>query len=206
MGTLAIKGSRISYLSHLSEVSHEMDIQQASAATINESLRKFGIEGHWDKVPFMLDLQGGRLVDLFDLKEAWPIDGVLSTNGASAVVKGSLGGSNFEEMYSLHVQINGDRLSVLNEILKTDLPDSAPFMVVADVLQNTQAINLNNIQGKLGSSDISGQLSVQTQDTRQKLIGAFTADVIQINDFIKNCSWIPPSLLGGGKEQARGAG
>jgi capsular polysaccharide biosynthesis protein len=24
--------------------------------------------------------------------------------------------------------------------------------------------------------------------------------------FIKNCSWIPPSLLGGGKEQARGAG
>jgi hypothetical protein len=26
------------------------------------------------------------------------------------------------------------------------------------------------------------------------------------NIFIKNCSWIPPSLLGGGKEQARGAG
>jgi uncharacterized protein involved in outer membrane biogenesis len=183
-GTLEIKDSRISYRSHLSGISHEMAIQHASTSTIDERLREFGIEGHWDKVPFMLKLQGGRLMDLFDLKEAWPIGGTLSTNGVSAEVKGTLGGESSEEMYSLHVQINGDRLSALNEILQTDLPDSAPFMVVADVLQNTQALNLNNIQAKLGSSEIAGQLNVQNQDTRQKIVGALTADVIQINDFL----------------------
>lgn len=183
-GTLDIKDSRISYLSHLSETSHEMAIQHASTSIIDERLREFGIDGHWDKVPFILKLQGGRLMDLIDLKEAWPIDGTLSTNGVSAEVKGALGGEKAEEMYSLHVQINGDRLSALNEILKTDLPDSAPFMVVADVLQNTHAIDLHNIRAKLGSSEIAGQLNVQSQDDRQKIVGALTADVIQINDFL----------------------
>ncbi|MDH5576062.1 MAG: AsmA family protein, partial [Nitrospirota bacterium] len=183
-GTVDIKDSQISYQSHLSEVAHEMAIQQASASTIDQRLRAFGIEGHWDKVPFVLELQGGRLLDLLDVKEAWPIDGTLSMNGVSAEVKGSLGGENSEEIYSLQVQIHGNRLSALNEILKTDLPDSAPFLLSADVLQNTHSIDLNNIRAKLGSSEITGQLNVQNQDTRQKIVGTLTADVIQINDFI----------------------
>ena len=183
-GSLGIKNSRISYRSHLSERSHELAIQQASASKINARLREFAIEGDWDKVPFVLELHGGHLLDLVDLKEAWPIDGTLSTNGASAVVKGTIGGANSEEMYSLHVQIKGDRLSALNEILKTDFPDSAPFMVAADVLQNTQAINLNNIRATLGSSEIAGRLYVQNQDDRSKLVGTLTSDMIQVNDFL----------------------
>lgn len=181
---LAIKDSRISFRSYLSDVSHEMAIQRASIVAIHEVLRKFAIEGQWDDAPFILEVQGGRLVDLFDLKEAWPIDGTLSTNGATAAVKGSFGGSHSNEMSSLHVQINGDRLSALNNILKTNLPDSAPFMVVADVLQKTQTINLKNILAKLGSSEIAGELSVQNQDDRQKILGTLTGDVIQVNDFI----------------------
>ena len=59
--------SRISYRSHLSHVSHEMMIQRGSMLAIHERMRKFSIEGHWDDAPFRLELQGGRLIDLFDV-------------------------------------------------------------------------------------------------------------------------------------------
>ena len=180
---LAITDSRISYRSYLSHVSHEMVIRHASLLAISERMRKFSIEGHWDDAPFLLELQGGRVMDLFDVQKAWPIDGILTTNGASIAVKGSFGGSNPDEISSLHIQINGDRLSALNEVLKTDLPDSAPFMVAADVLQSAHAINLNTIKAKLGLSEITGQLTVQNQDDRQKVAGTLVSNIIQVNDF-----------------------
>ena len=181
---LVIKDLRISYRSDRSEASHEIAIQHASIGAITERLRKFAVEGHWENVPFMLDLTGGRLADVFDLKEAWPIDGSLSTNGVTALMKGFLGGKDSEEISSLHIQIKGDRLSALNNILKANLADSAPFMVAADLLQKRQAIDLNNIQAKLGSSNITGQLTVHNQDTRPKLVGSLAANLIQVNDFL----------------------
>ncbi len=179
---LAIHDSRIVYRSHLSDVSHEIAIQRASIVAIHDHLRKFAIDGSWDGVPMVLDLQGGRLVDVVDLKEAWPIDGRLSMNGITVVVKGSLRGTHPDEIFSLHVQINGNRLSALNDILKGNLPDSAPFMVAVDVAQKRQAIDLNNILVKLGSSDIAGNLTLQGWDDRPTLVGTLTASRIQVHD------------------------
>ena len=182
-GRLAMKDLRIAYQSHQSNVFYEMTIQKVSVVPIDERLRNISLAGEFRDVPFEVEFKGGRILDLFDLTKAWPIDGVLSANGASAVVTGSVGGPDPDHIFDLRIQIKRDRLSAVNEILMTDLPDSAPFMIASDVVLNTQGINLSNLQVGLGTSEIIGQLSMQTRDSRPMWTGQLTAKTLQLQDF-----------------------
>ncbi|MBA3968111.1 MAG: hypothetical protein H0X47_20515, partial [Nitrospirales bacterium] len=123
-------------------------------------------------------------MDLFTLTEPWPVDGVLSTTGASASIEGRIGEGNSDQMFDLQVQINGDRLSALNDLLQIALPDSVPFTIAAHVVKTTDGTSLNNVRGTLGASNIAGQLSLSNGEGRQKLKGQMTANTLQLNDFL----------------------
>jgi len=183
-GVLGIKNSHMSYQSYPPGHLHEITIQEGSLIALDEHLRKISLAGNFRDVPFRVEINGGPIVDLFELTKAWPIDGMLSANDVSAFVKGKVGGPNPDQTFDLQVQLNGDRLSALNGLLKTELPEIGPFEIAGDVVLSTERTNLNNLRVKLGSSDLAGQLSLYQEEGRQKLSGALTADVIQVNDFL----------------------
>ncbi|MDT3776735.1 AsmA-like C-terminal region-containing protein [Nitrospira sp. MA-1] len=181
-GEISIESSRIRYRSYPAGETTDVAIHRGVVNAPDDQHRKFSVEGTYQDSPVNIELIGGRIMDLFTLTEAWPFDGVLFTTGASASIKGSVGGANSDQMYDLQVQINGDRLSALNALLNVGLPDSAPFMIAANVVKISDVLNLNNIRGTLGSSDLGGQLRIQNGVGRQKMTGRLTSNSLQIHD------------------------
>ena len=183
-GEISIEDSRIRYRPYLVEETTDVFIQQGVVVAPDDRLRKFSFEGAYRDVPVMIELNGGPIMDLFHLDEApWPVDGVLSTKAASASFKGKVGGADIDRAFDLQVQVHGNSLSALNDLLETDLPDSAPFMVAADYLQGDDVITLNNVRGTLGTSDLAGQLRILNGKGRQEIQGTLSAKTFQIHDF-----------------------
>ncbi|MBA3613358.1 MAG: AsmA family protein, partial [Nitrospirales bacterium] len=132
-GAITIEHSRIMYRPFPAEETTEVLIHQGEFIAPDDQHRKISIEGTYQDSPVHIDLIGGRIMDLFTLTEPWPVDGVLSTTGASASIEGRIGEGNSDQMFDLQVQINGDRLSALNGLLQIALPDSVPFTIAAHV-------------------------------------------------------------------------
>ena len=184
-GEITIERSRIMYRPYPDEETTEVLIHRGLVTAPDDQHRKFSFEGTYHDSPVSIELIGGRIMDLFDLtEEAWPVDGVLSTTGASASIKGRVGGANSNQKFDLQVQVNGDHLSALNGLLKTNFPAMGPFDIAGDVVLNTERTNVNNLRLNLGSSDLAGHVSLHQEEGRQKLSGTLTADVIQVNDFL----------------------
>lgn len=184
-GKILIEDFRIRYRPYLGEETTEVFIEQGVAVAPDDRLRTFSFEGAYRDVPVKIELKGGPIMDLFNLNEAhWPVDGVLSTKEASASFKGRVGGTDINRTFDLHVQVQGNRLSALNDLLETDLPDSAPFIIAADYLQGDEVITLNNIRGTLGTSDFAGQLRIPNGKGRQEIQGTLSAKIFQIQDFL----------------------
>jgi uncharacterized protein involved in outer membrane biogenesis len=182
-GEIFIERSRVRYRSYPDEEATDVYIHRGVVNAPDDQHRKISAEGTYQDSPVNIELIGGRIMDLFTLTEAWPVDGMLFTTGASASIKGSVGGANSDQMFDLQVRINGDRLSALNALLKIGLPDSAPFMIAANFVKTPDAINLNNIRGTLGSSDLGGQLRIQNGEGRQTMTGRLTSNSLQIHDW-----------------------
>ena len=182
-GEVSIERSRVRYRSYPAGETTDVAIQRAVANAPDDQHRKFSIEGTYQDSPVNIELIGGRIMDLFTLTEAWPVDGVLFTAGASASVKGSVGGADSDQMFDLQVRVEGDRLSALNALLELRLPDSAPFMIAANVVKTPDVVNLNAIQGTLGASYLAGQLRIQDGEGRQKMTGRLTSSSFQIHDW-----------------------
>ena len=181
-GEIMIRRSRIVYRPYPSDDTTEVAIQQSLVLAPDDQTRTFYFEGVYRDVPVKAELTGGRILDLFDLTEAWPVDGVLSTKGLSAAVKGRIGGRDPAQPFDLQVQVNGERLSQLNDLLKTTLPDSAPFMASVNIVPDSSGLQFNEIRGTLATSDFAGQLRVDKEEGRPKITGQLTAHTLQIHD------------------------
>ncbi|WP_447965332.1 AsmA family protein [Nitrospira sp. Ecomares 2.1] len=184
-GEISIEGSRIRYRPYLGEETTEVFIQQGVVVAPDDQLRAFSFEGAYRDVPVKIELNGGRIMDLFNLDQApWPVEGILSVKEASASFKGMVGGTDINKTFDLSVQVHGSRLSALNDLLETDLPDSAPFIIAADYLQGNDGITLKNVRGTLGTSDLAGQLIIPNGEGRQAIQGKLSSKIFQIQDFL----------------------
>lgn len=181
-GEILVEGTRIVYFPYPGGEPTEVSIHQGFVTAPDDQTRKFSFEGVYRDVPVKAEFTGGRILDVFDLTKAWPVDGVLSTTGASASIKGRVGGANSDQTVDLQVQINGDRLSALNDLLKVGLPDSAPFIIAANVVKTADVTDLHNVRGQLGASDLGGQLRIQNGEGRQTITGQLNAQSLQIHD------------------------
>jgi len=182
-GEVMIEHFQITHRPFPLEETTEVEILKGLVIAPDDQTRHYSFEGSYQHIPVTIEFTGGRILDLVRLSEvSWPVEGVLSIPEASAVAQGSIGGPNPARTFDLQVQIKGDRLSALNDLLKTDLPDSEPFVVSANVVPDAQGYDFNRIQGTLGASDIAGQLRIQKVDDRQKLTGHLLSQYLRIQD------------------------
>jgi AsmA family protein len=181
-GEIIIERSRILYRPYPAEETTDVWIYRGLIIAPDDRHSTFSLEGAYHDSPVKIELIGGSIMDMFTWTDAWPVEGVLSTTGASASIQGSVGEANSDQAFELQVQIKGDRLSVLNELLQIDLPDSPPVMLAGHVVKTPDVINLNEIRGTLGASDLGGQLRIQNGDEGQKISGRLTFNALQIHD------------------------
>lgn len=156
---------------------------QAHEKASREDPKPFRIDGKGtvNDEPFRLRVAGGALVNL-EPDEPYPFDlemhaGNIQVTSAGSVRKPfDLGRLRF----SIHAR--GSDLADLYYLTQLALPNTPAFRVAADIERNGDHIHVANITGKLGSSDIAGELDVDVSRKRPFLSGNLNSKRLRLKD------------------------
>ena len=106
----AIQRANISYRSygeHGPEDPTQLTIIEATILPLEDRFRTYAFRGTFRDVPFSLELAGGKLVDILNLKEPWPIDGALVVADTTLKAKGQLQDSDTDPYLEFTGSLSG---------------------------------------------------------------------------------------------------
>ncbi len=148
------------------------------------------LDGTIDATPVTIAIQGMPLVNYISTPGELPIniafsgaDTELSFNGA---VKMPITSNNF----NMGMTLKGDHLNSLDELLRIDLPPFGPYSLDAQFATTDTGYDLSNLDIKVGSSDLTGNMSFNSSGERPEFKVQLVSNIVQINDFALG-DWSP---------------
>ncbi|MDH5575214.1 MAG: AsmA family protein [Nitrospirota bacterium] len=183
IGFTGIQRVTIAYQPHMaSGPESQLTIIEGSVQPVDDRTRQFSVRGTFRNTPFTIELIGGRVIDLFDLTQPWPMDGLVSAASTSLNVKGQLIGPPAALSLELTGTLRGERLGDLNSLLDMNLPNYGPYELMTSLSFFEDTLNLHHIRAKMGESEFGGDLNLLNQAGRAQLSGQLTAHSLQIHD------------------------
>ena len=182
----AIQRANISYRSygeHGPEDPTQLTIIEATILPLEDRLRTYAFRGTFRDVPFSLELAGGKLEDILNLKEPWPIDGALVAADTTLKAKGQLQDSDTDPYLEFTGSLSGHDLSSLNALLQTDLPSYGPYELMTSLSLSEGNLRLADSRLRVGDSDLSGQFIMDFKEDRTHFYSRLTGETLQTKDF-----------------------
>jgi uncharacterized protein involved in outer membrane biogenesis len=182
----AIQRANISYRSygeHGPEDPTQLTIIEATILPLEDRFRTYVFRGTFRDVPFSLELAGGKLVDILNLKEPWPIDGALVVADTTLKAKGQLQDSDTDPYLEFTGSLSGHDLSALNALLQTDLPSYGPYELMTSLSLSEDNLRLADSRLRVGDSDLAGQFIMDFKGDRTHFYSRLTGETLQTKDF-----------------------
>jgi uncharacterized protein involved in outer membrane biogenesis len=157
-----------------------MVIAKADASVIKGGPLQMTAEGRFNDNPFTMTASSDKLVSLLEETGDWALD--LSVNSPILVadLKGNLHLPFNGEDFSFQTLVNGEKLSNLNFLSTTPLPELGPFRVTGLLTQTKTGFSLDEFQGTLAESDISGSVALRTTGVRPHVIAKLKSNTIDV--------------------------
>jgi uncharacterized protein involved in outer membrane biogenesis len=122
--------------------------------------------------PFNLQVTGGPLLNI-DRNKPYPFDADIRAGQTYVTAQGEVPKPFDLAQFHMNVTSRGPDLSDLYGLTGVPLPNTPPYNLHGRLSRDVHLWKLDDINGKVGSSDLSGRLSVRTGDKRPFL----TADL-----------------------------
>jgi uncharacterized protein involved in outer membrane biogenesis len=140
--------------------------------------------------PFRADVRGGPLLNV-DFTRPYDFNADVRAGETHAIVNGRLTQPFALDRFAAAIQLTGANLGDLYDLTGLALPGTPPYKVHLSVDRNGGVYRLANIDGQLGASDISGELSVDVSGKVPALRGKLASRVLSLDDL--------GAMFGGGK-------
>ncbi|HEX3363951.1 AsmA family protein [Phenylobacterium sp.] len=136
--------------------------------------RGFEMDGHGtlNDQPFNLQVTGGPLLNI-DRNRPYPFDADIRAGQTYVTAKGAVPKPFDLAQFQMDATARGPDLSLLYGLTGVPLPNTPPYNLHARLSRDTHLWKLDGLAGRVGSSDLSGSLSVKTGGKRPFL----TADL-----------------------------
>lgn len=169
---LVIDDGRVIYRDAKSGTDVTVDV--ANTGQASDMPLELAAAGQFKHMPLQGQARGGGILRLRNLHEPYPLDMSLRIGTTSATLVGTV--TNLAGFDAMNVQLDlkGDSLAGLHSIVGVSLPDSPPYSLKSKLNHDAAEWRLTNIEGKVGDSDIAGELSVDTGNGPPRI----TADVV----------------------------
>ncbi len=135
-------------------------------------------EGRFNDTPFTITSTSDRLVGLLEQSGAWPLEFSIHLPQVLVDLKGNLHLPFNGEDFSFQTLVKSERLSDLNFLSTTPLPDLGPFRLAGLLTQTKGGFSFNEFQGTLAESDVSGSLALITTGLRPHVIAKLESNTI----------------------------
>jgi uncharacterized protein involved in outer membrane biogenesis len=137
--------------------------------------------GSLNDKPFRADLHGGPLINL-DPDHPYQLTAHLTAADIKVDARTSFPKPFDMAQYSVKFEVSGNDLADVFYLTGLALPNTPPYRLSADVEHRGTLFRMDNLKGKLGSSDIEGMVEIETGRTRPKFTAKVRSDTLDIVD------------------------
>ncbi len=182
IGSLTVDKGSVRYLAS-GQGADVMAQFSISPETDNNLPLTYKAAGKWRNEAFTASGRTGGVLQLSkDLEAPFPVEVAAASGRTTLKAKGSV--SNLAEFAGLDASfdIQGRNLEELYRLLGVALPNTPPYKLRGKLSKLGNVWSANQIQGVLGSSDLSGQLSFDTAGEKAMLTGKVQSKVLDFVD------------------------
>ncbi|MFL6620907.1 MAG: AsmA family protein, partial [Povalibacter sp.] len=141
-------------------------------------------EGSWRGYPFDLEGRVDSPLDLQNQERPYRADVRARAGRTQAHASGALRGQLQPENFDIEFDISGNTLGDLYRQTGIALPDSAPYRLNGRLNRQGDVWSYRKFTGKVGSSDIAGNASVDLGAERHMLKGVLTSKRLAFRDLL----------------------
>ncbi|MDZ4052557.1 MAG: AsmA family protein, partial [Phenylobacterium sp.] len=117
---------------------------------------------------FRLRIQGGPLLNV-DSRKPYPFDADIRSGATRVTAKGAIPKPFDLAQFSMNVTARGPDLAALYDLTGVALPNTPPYRLNGRLSRDEQTYKIEGLSGRVGDSDLSGFISVETGDERPYL-------------------------------------
>ena len=183
MRDLVIDGGRLTLIDELRRLKVKGTIVAAQTASRGDT-KPFRIEGKGtiNEEPFRLDVSGGPLQALTP-EQPYPFSLAIKAGENEIQADGKLLKPFDLAQLELAVDAHGRDLAELFYLTQITLPNTPPFKVRAHIARHGMKINVRQIAGSLGGSDVSGTVDIDASTKRPDVKADLVSKHLLIKDF-----------------------
>ena len=138
-------------------------------------------KGTLNRKPFQMNIAGGPLVNL-DPDQPYPFDLAIGAADIRVTAKGSVRKPFDLARLQLDVHASGRDLADLYYLTQLALPNTPPYALGAHIERNESRVSVKNIAGRIGKSDLTGELAIDMSRKRPAMSGNLVADQLRLAD------------------------
>ncbi|MEO6377474.1 MAG: AsmA family protein [Caulobacteraceae bacterium] len=138
-------------------------------------------EGALNRRPFLANVWGGPLVNVAPDKP-YPFNADVRAGTTHITAKGDLPKPFNLGLFGAAVSIQGHDLNDLYYLTGLALPNTPPYSVRAQLTRDGARFDAHKLSGRIGHSDIGGDLRVEPKDGRRYLTGDLHSRALDFSD------------------------
>ena len=179
---LIIKNGTLRFDDQVSKTEADLKLIEAEAAGFLDAPVKLKAEGSYQKQPLTISLNGGSYENLRSSKEPYPLQINLVVGKLKAMVKGNLTEPLEMKGEDVTLDIEGDDMAKLYPIIRLVFPQTPPYRLKGRLKHEGKVWSFSNFSGKVGDSDLSGNIHVDTAPKRPMMKADLISNLLDFDD------------------------
>jgi len=179
---LIIKDSVLLFDNQENKSQIKLKLTDAEGAGFLETPVKLKAEGTYQALPFSLSLDGGSYQNLRNSTEPYPLKIALSAGKFKARIDGNLAEPLAMKGEDVILDVQGDDLANLYPLIRLVFPSTPPYRLKGHLKHEGSVWSFANFSGRVGGSDLSGNLRVDTAPKRPFMKADLVSNLLDLND------------------------
>ena len=160
----------------------ELKLTQAEAAGFLEEPVKLKVKGTYQKLPLSLSLDGGSYENLRSSKDPYPLQINVGVGKLKVNINGNLTEPLAMKGEDVTLDIQGDDMANLFPLIRLVFPSTPPYKLKGHLKHEGQTWSFSNFSGRVGDSDLSGTIRVDTEPKRPVMKADLISNLVDFKD------------------------
>ncbi len=160
----------------------ELKLTQAEAAGFLEEPVKLKVKGTYQKLPLSLSLDGGSYENLRSSKDPYPLKINVGVGKLKVNINGNLTEPLAMKGEDVTLDVQGDDMANLFPLIRLVFPSTPPYKLKGHLKHEGQVWSFSNFSGRVGDSDLSGTIRVDTEPKRPVMKADLISNLVDFKD------------------------
>jgi len=139
-------------------------------------------KGTYAAQPISAQFTGGALLSLRDEAQPYPVDLQVANGPTKVAVVGTVKDPLAFAGADLKLDLAGPDMSLLLPLTGVAIPKTPPFRITGSLDYAAGSVKFTGVNGKVGSSDLAGDLQVDTKPQRPVLTAELQSKLVDLKD------------------------